>query len=1164
MALGIEKRQVSLIGGDALPQARATAITPDLSGLQRLGQAFMNQGQEKYQEQKAEERRLEAEARANERQLQGLTDSREGAAAAGAYVGMDEKGNYLPMPEMTGDKSPEYWRAFGSAFDQGQSTLFQTSLTEAFAPIQADFIAGKITAETANAKMKSWLEGAVSKAPAVQRSAWAEAGSSVIGQRYTTMQSQETAKIEKARVDGVSFSISDNLDKAGSMVAAGGDPAAHVAEIDKGYDTLVGMNLMTVEEATARKAGVRNYIGSQALVNGMTTAMAKGELDPASVDAFGTALETNNSEVEITGKRAYQVGPGAKSSIDTAYKAKDAIAGITDPKVRNDVGLMLRKAAEQYKQDAAAVAKAREFSTAFDNLDPKTSLPDKYKDDFNVLMTGFLQKNPIEDQRNWGTIFAAVGKSKVVPKVLEDQMMGLVSSNDPGKISEAVQLYAGLKSYTLPDGTVVGDKILDSMSDDAASKLEAVSQAARLNIPLPDVVENIRKARDNNLFSESNLREDWNKTHTGSGSDFSSMFSTKFQELYGSGSFPNPDIEQSFTTAYRNFYMVTGDRDEAFTQAMDLVKKRYTQSPVTANGYEYGAQTLQNPLGYEERQYSFGGLVPGQSAEYEWINRHIAEQVWNEVAEGNIVMPMTRDGEMTSSDFRMLFNRLNTDNPDLPGAQESGGSIGILPGDNIWLGKDKSGVLVPVEGSNPQYPEYKIRMFKDGEDLGFVNIKNADGSVQPMVINPHLDKLQFQDRNEKLFGPNGRMTAREQLKTTQSSVQDALNQLKEETLGRLSTQQQGDFDPEDMTFQQYLDAVAPELAGRYQARREDLIKGFEDMKQKIEDNMQMDIPTEPFESGSLVAPQAAGKNVASAAAQVVDSITPDGSGGAFLFRVAAQESTFGTAPGSFRLTGDRGMTQISSVGLKEINRRTAIQGDRVNRMAVKLQSGLAAKGINVNLMNLSASDLDKPVVAMAAARLYMEVVGKPLPADIEGQARWWKTNYNTYLGAGTAAQFVRNATAAGDDWKSLTVNASFSPEGATSGPVSLRYANAGKRNLKVQPMLERQIKAATASVLGPGYTAEIFSGAQKPGVSSGMTGSRRHGDKEMQGLAADVYFYDPKGKRVTDRATLLKIRDYWRGNDIGSVGKFMTGMGMHLDLFTASMLGPNESVEWDY
>jgi uncharacterized protein YcbK (DUF882 family) len=109
--------------------------------------------------------------------------------------------------------------------------------------------------------------------------------------------------------------------------------------------------------------------------------------------------------------------------------------------------------------------------------------------------------------------------------------------------------------------------------------------------------------------------------------------------------------------------------------------------------------------------------------------------------------------------------------------------------------------------------------------------------------------------------------------------------------------------------------------------------------------------------------------------------------------------------------------------------------------------------------------------------------------------------------------------------------------------------------------LENKISTAVSTVFGPGYSVQVFSGGQpKKGTSGRRTGSIRHD----QGKAADVYIVGPDGKRVTDTGTLDKLKQYWLANDMGSVGTYMRGAGIHLDEWTKEELLAGMGQSWRY
>jgi hypothetical protein len=100
------------------------------------------------------------------------------------------------------------------------------------------------------------------------------------------------------------------------------------------------------------------------------------------------------------------------------------------------------------------------------------------------------------------------------------------------------------------------------------------------------------------------------------------------------------------------------------------------------------------------------------------------------------------------------------------------------------------------------------------------------------------------------------------------------------------------------------------------------------------------------------------------------------------------------------------------------------------------------------------------------------------------------------------------------------------------------------RNLPIVEQLQRNLQTAIASVYGPGYQAQVYSGGQAP-IGSGQrrVGSTRHDG----GMAADLHILDPQGNRVTGDK-LAAIGRHWLENRIGGVGLEMRGGGIHLDM----------------
>ena len=135
-------------------------------------------------------------------------------------------------------------------------------------------------------------------------------------------------------------------------------------------------------------------------------------------------------------------------------------------------------------------------------------------------------------------------------------------------------------------------------------------------------------------------------------------------------------------------------------------------------------------------------------------------------------------------------------------------------------------------------------------------------------------------------------------------------------------------------------------------------------------------------------------------------------------------------------------------------------------------------------------------------------------------------------------------------------------KGPASGKSIVSYANqSATRNLKLTNELESKIDGAVRTVFGEGYSVQVFSGGQpKKGSGGKRTGSIRHDE----GKAADIYIVGPDGKRVTDTAVLDKLADYWEQNNLGSVGTYMRGGGIHLDEWQKEELLAGMGQRWTY
>ena len=209
------------------------------------------------------------------------------------------------------------------------------------------------------------------------------------------------------------------------------------------------------------------------------------------------------------------------------------------------------------------------------------------------------------------------------------------------------------------------------------------------------------------------------------------------------------------------------------------------------------------------------------------------------------------------------------------------------------------------------------------------------------------------------------------------------------------------------------------------------------------------------------------------------------------------------------------------------------------------------------LTDFSPQNQDKAAYLLAKERYKINTKGRDLDADL-------LAGNTTYL-----------RSALQDTWRGIVIDRDFegrikrSTKARTPtivkpvGFTNLRYSNQGAiRNRPVSTELENKLDLAVSSVLGVGYTVDIFSGGQE---GERRTGSVRHNaDAEGRGMAADVKIYDPTGKQVTDTKRLDALKEHWIKNNYGSVGTYMEDTGMHFDIWTQDKLLPGMTLTWSY
>lgn len=117
----------------------------------------------------------------------------------------------------------------------------------------------------------------------------------------------------------------------------------------------------------------------------------------------------------------------------------------------------------------------------------------------------------------------------------------------------------------------------------------------------------------------------------------------------------------------------------------------------------------------------------------------------------------------------------------------------------------------------------------------------------------------------------------------------------------------------------------------------------------------------------------------------------------FMVRVAAVESCYGLA------TGNVDIWQIDTIAFKDTKDTKAHPA-----LKKKIQK---LKEYDIDWLKLTQTEMENSMTKNAiAARLVLSNIPSAIPTDLQGQATYWKNNYNTSAGAGTANDFIKKSS----------------------------------------------------------------------------------------------------------------------------------------------------------
>ncbi len=240
-------------------------------------------------------------------------------------------------------------------------------------------------------------------------------------------------------------------------------------------------------------------------------------------------------------------------------------------------------------------------------------------------------------------------------------------------------------------------------------------------------------------------------------------------------------------------------------------------------------------------------------------------------------------------------------------------------------------------------------------------------------------------------------------------VKNSINSLKEENINILATPEGGNISKIAELQKEIDDFEANKEKIRYEVPASMFNNKQEQINKKKAELAELQAnATSPMmkKEINVFEPQAVGQDVTRKAIEAVTFGDENTSN--FLNRIALVESDFGTDKNTFKQKDSSGIFQIEREGAyNEVIRRLDSEADvggNVRRYNEQLKDSYG-----IDLSQMSYEDLEQPFVGAAFARAYLLTVPESIPTDLQEQGEYWKKYYNTVLGKGTPARFVREA-----------------------------------------------------------------------------------------------------------------------------------------------------------
>ena len=995
MAIEFEQRRVSLIPSNSLNTARANLSLPDIGGqLQSIGKKLSVRGSE----QQAEKEFAEAQT------------------AASTFVGLDEAGNYNLWPERT-FQTQQARNAYDDIIVQNYTASFDADLSRQLTSIQAEAnVKPEDKARRMNEALTARLAAVDKAAPRIVGNLRAR-GTAEVDQRMTNVFSADAERQVKLQIITLKQNIEDATKKGVAAASIGVLNTQHSDDLNKAYDKLVEIGEMPQNVAAAGKVLAQDAIYSAGTAQRLANFLIQGDVSPQDVKAWSIAIETGG-EVDL--KIESQPDEFGRKRPMATFNSREFVEKVQTPELRGQIAVDLRKAADERSQLLSSMAQGMAYSNHMQAIQGTMNpILEAYRDDFNDDVGSRLVDKGLDDPETQRYILGGIAVAKHMPKSMTRALRGIIAQGDPNEIKKAVAMFQFIKTMKDDGGNHIGDLIINSMDDEDVVFLNSVANVYDLGYSTDVLQMGIRKMNDpsnkvsfdDKVGAYRDLGE--NKFFS---KDMRAILADKIVAV-GDGPAAIPlEAEEMFKDVYSFNMTLHGNPQQAFDAAADIVSKRFVSSRIFLNG-SAKAQIgqLSNPAGYKVENTNILGL-DASGSEFEWLNKDFA----GTIAANKFYDPSGSEGQQSYSfDMAQVIDSL---------------------GDSFFL--------QPTD-TNTATPEFHIWYKDQRGKIRQQFVRGADGKAMPFIYAPF--------NNHALANAKGINELEKQSVTSGEEAQ--IRALRKRMLLQNSART-GRATPyyvqdEDL-FMSWLKKQPAEVQQKYTIDSGTIATRAANEIRKLNerafgpegsspDPADPALPTD--QEGSLdprilLEPKKSGFEIAKQAVMTVEKVLPDNNNGAFMLRIATQESDFGQEPGTFRARGDKGLMQVSTnAAFIEVKRRVGNGTGVVYDAAQKLRQELG-----IDIASMTEDDLDKPLVNVAFARLYLMGIQEPIPTDLNQQASYWKRHYNTVMGAGREIQFVANSVKVpGVQVASLDPNAGM-PDLDAAGEGQVVASDTGKAN----------------------------------------------------------------------------------------------------------------------